>query len=60
MVHIDTLIEAVQRFHRDQVRATKPVWEPDKFNTAMREAQEGFRAFCDKHELPVDFTNYQH
>jgi hypothetical protein len=55
-VHIEELFTAFQEFQNETRRATSLFREPRKQEAMMAEAQQKFKAFCDLHGLPVDFT----
>jgi len=49
MVHVEDLFTAMNKFQNDVRKAFTNVKK-------VKEAQAEFKAFCEKHNLPVDFT----
>ena len=49
MVHVEDLFTAMNKFQNDVRKAFTNVKQ-------IKQAQKEFKEFCDKHNLPVDFT----
>ncbi len=56
MVHIEQVYEAFQEYAAASARAMQFSRQPMKWAEMMVEAREKLRSFCEKWELPIDFT----
>lgn len=55
-VHIEDLFAKFLEFQAAQLHAMHLLRSPSQFKKAMDDAQNEFKAFCDEHNLPIDWT----
>lgn len=57
LVHIEDLFIAFQEFAQESLKAQQFSRSPKTATEIMDAARDKFKAFCDRHHLPIDWTN---